>query len=588
MTETTLTSDEARFPGGVFLVRSAGPGDVFTPEDLAAEQRQFAAAAASFAERSVLPVIQQIEEKQAGLMSQLLREAGDMGLLGVDVPEQYGGLALDKVTSTLIAEEIAVSGSFYVAFSAHAGIGTLPLVWYGTEAQKKKYLPKLATGELIAAYALSEASSGSDATNIRANAVLSPDGSHYLLNGEKMWISNAGIADLFTIFVKVDGKQFSAFLVDRSSPGLSIGPEEHKMGIRGSSTCPVILNDCKVPVENLLGQIGKGHQIAFNVLNAGRFKLGAVSVGAAKSVFRGAVRYGKERTAFGKHITDFGLIQEKLSDSAARIFAGEALLYRVVGSIDKALEEVNADDADAVRLAQQRIEEHVVECSIVKVWCSEMQERVTDHALQIYGGYGFTEEYPVARMYRDSRVNKIFEGTNEVNRLLITRWTLKKAAGEHSELAAAIAKTTGTPRESVPTLTGAFAEATALVANTRELILYCFNAAQQKYGQGIADEQEVAGALADLIIENYVLESALLRAVKRGDPLMADLVQYYTAGIRQQIVCAAERILAAAASGDMAKHTEVLGRLTQHAPVDSIAIGKRIAKAMIEAGKYDL
>ena len=324
-------------------------------------------------------------------------------------------------------------------------------------------------------------------------------------------------------------------------------------------------------------------------MNAGRFKLGAVSVGAAKTVFRTALRYGRERSAFGKQITEFGLIQEKLSDCAARIFAAEALLYRVVGSIDRALKDVHESGDDASRQAQQRIEEHVVECSIVKVWCSKMQERVTDHALQIYGGYGFTEEYPVARFYRDSRVNKIFEGTNEINRLLITRWTLRKAAAEDSEIASAISKTAGDPPDSVTAIAGPLGGIKTFVANAKRLALYCLRLAQKRYGQAVADEQEVAGALADLITEAYVLESALLRAEKSGEALMADLVQYYAAGIRQQLAYSAERILmAASSSAYMSEHLDVLRRLTQLTPIDSIAASRRIAVAMIEAGQYEV
>src|SRR5580700_1948300 len=368
-------------PGGNFLIANATPEDIFTPEDFSDEQQEIARTTAEFAEKSILPRANEIEAKNFAVTRELLLEAGGLGLMAVDIPEQYGGLALDKVTAALISDRIAVSASFSVSFSAHTGIGTLPVVWYGTPAQKEKYLPKLASGEWIAAYALSESSSGSDAMNIRAQAKLSADGTQYILNGEKMWISNAGFADLFIIFAKIvtDGNQatqFSAFLVERGTPGLTIGAEEHKLGIRGSSTCPLVLSDCAIPVDNLLGEAGKGHHIAFNILNVGRYKLGAATLGGARNTLRNAVRYGKQRLAFGKPITSFGLIQEKIAATAAGIFAGEALVYRVVGAIDAALSTLPQDASSAE--TQKRIEDYAVECSIVKVWCSEMLDRAVD------------------------------------------------------------------------------------------------------------------------------------------------------------------------------------------------------------------
>jgi alkylation response protein AidB-like acyl-CoA dehydrogenase len=589
MNEILSKASQNRIPGGGFLLHDPAPSEIFTLEDMTDEHRQTAAMASSFAERSIIPVFKRIEDKEPGLVAGLIREAGELGLLGADVPEEFGGVGLDKVTSAIIADRISVSGSFYVAFSAHVGIGTLPLLWYGTADQKEQYLSKLASGEMIAAYALSEASSGSDAINIRTRATLSEDGSHYLLNGEKMWISNAGIADLFTVFAKVDGKHFSAFLVEAGFPGLSIGPEEHKMGIRGSSTCSVILSDCKVPAKNLLGEVGKGHQIAFNILNVGRYKLGATCLGAARTAFRNALRYGKQRSAFGKVITDFGLIQEKLSACAADIYAGEALVYRVVGSIDAALREVDESAQDVTKQIQKRIEEHVIECSIVKVWCSEMLERVVDHALQIYGGYGFTEDYPAARSYCDSRVNKIFEGTNEINRLLITGWTLKRASHGESGLFSEGIRAMKNTRQAFPNTSVKLGAERAFLANAKELTLYCLGVAYQEYSQNLHEEQEIAGALSDLMTEVYVLESALLRAEKASSQLSADLVGYYVAGTRQKVIATAERVLAAASDPrNMEIHAETVGRLTRGLPANSIAISRRIAKALIEAGQYQV
>lgn len=594
MAATTLPKT---IPGGHFLLVNATPEDVFTPEDFSDEQREIARTTAEFAEKSVLPRVAEIEAKNFSVTRELLLDAGGLGLMAVDVPEAYGGLALDKVTSALVADRIAVSASFSVSFSAHTGIGTLPVIWYGTPTQKEKYLPKLATGEWIAAYALSEASSGSDAMNVRTVARLSADGKQYVLNGEKMWISNAGFADLFIVFAKIvaenggDG-QFSAFLVERETPGLTIGAEEHKLGIRGSSTCPLVLSDCAVPLENLLGEAGKGHHIAFNILNVGRYKLGAATLGGARHTLRNAVKYGKQRMAFGKPITSFGLIQEKIAEMAAGIFAGEALVYRVVGAIDAALATLAADASPAE--VQKRIEEYAVECSIVKVWCSEMLDRAVDHAVQIYGGYGYVEEYPAERGYRDSRINRIFEGTNEINRLIITGFLLKRAMQGRLPLLPAIAKVmdevmAGPGARVEPT--GAMAAERALLASAKKLALFCSGAASQKYPTTLQDQQEIMGALADILIEVLTMESAILRAEKFAgrSATAVQLAQLCATRSFRIIQDAAERVLGAVAEGDMLRtQMAIYRRLAKHEPVNTVAIGRAVAEEVIAAERYPL
>ncbi len=588
-----------RVKGGSFLTEERDPQDVFTPEDLSEEHRQIAKTAIDFTQNEVMPAAAEIESKNFAVTRGLLRKAGELGLMSVDIPEAYGGLEMDKVTSALIAESISKLASFSVAFSAHVGIGTLPIVWYGTEEQKRKYLPKLGTGEWIGAYALSESSSASDAMNCRTRAVLSPDGKHYILNGEKMWITNSGFADLFTVFAKVDGEKFSAFLIERNTTGFSIGAEEHKLGIRGSSTCPLILADCQVPVENLLGEIGKGHHIAFNILNIGRFKLGAACVGGARNGLQDAIGYAKERKAFGKAIAEFGLIQEKLAESAAGIYAGESMVYRTIGMIDAALADVDTGAQGASREIQKRIEEYAVECSILKVWASEMLDMVVDHVLQIYAGYGYVEEYPAERAYRDSRINRIFEGTNEINRLIITGFLMKRAMAGSLPLLPAIKKLMDEVMAGPSTVEereGPLSAEYQLLANAKKLALFAAGAASQKYMMGLADQQEVMGALADCIMEVFALESCILRAEKlitvkgeRPAKQAIALTRYYAAKASQTVELSSRKVIAAVAEGDMLRtQMAILRRLSKHEPADTIGLGREIAKHVLAAGKYAL
>ena len=592
--------------GGSFLLQEADPAAIFTPEDFTEEQRQIADTTAEFAAKEILPAAAEIEAKNLDVSCLLLRKAGALGLMAVDVPEAYGGLAMDKVTSAIIADRMSVLASFSVAFSAHVGIGTLPLVWYGTEAQKQKYLPKLASGEWLSSYALSEATSGSDAMNMRARAVR--DGDHYVLNGEKMWITNAGFADLFTIFAKIvdpadpdpSKTKMSAFLVERTAPGLSIGPEEHKLGIRGASTCPVILNDCRVPVENLLGEAGKGHHIAFNILNIGRFKLGAACVGGARHSLADAIGYAKERRAFGKSIAEFGLIQQKISDSATRIYVGESMAYRTIGAIDAALAAIPDEQVHDSREIQKRIEEYAVECSILKVWGSEMLDTIVDHTLQIYAGYGYVEEYPAERAYRDSRINRIFEGTNEINRLIITGFLMKRAMSGQLPLLAAI-KSLMDELMSPPSFSESedsddtLVREAQMLANAKKLALFAAGSASQKYMNDLAEQQEIMGALADMICEVYAFDSALVRARKLAGSrspqakLAAQMTQLYSASAFHTIESAARQVIAAVAEGDMLRtQLAIYRRLVKHEPADTFVLSRSIAKAVIDQGRYPI
>jgi alkylation response protein AidB-like acyl-CoA dehydrogenase len=583
-----------RVTGGSFLIEDLTPEDIFTLEDLSPEQKQIADVASKFADEKIFPQVHEIEAKNWDVSRKLMHDLGDLGLLGIDVPEQYGGLDMDKITSTLVSQNLSASGSFSVTFSAHVTIGTLPLVWYGTSEQKERYLPRLASGEWIAAYALSESAAGSDAMNLRTRATLTPDGKHYVLNGEKMWISNAGIANLFTIFAKIDGEKFSAFLVEAGTPGLTVGAEEHKLGIRGSSTCALVLADCKVPVENLLGQAGKGHHIAFNILNVGRYKLASSAVGGAKVSLRDGIRYARERVAFGKPITSFGLVQEKIAEGAAGIYVTESVLYRVVGAIDAALADLDKGSATFPAEVQKRIEEFAVECSILKFFGSEMVERVVDNTLQMHGGYGYVEEYPAERAYRDSRINRIFEGTNEINRLITTGWMIKRAIQGTLPLLPAIKKVMDEvmagPAAKV-SYDGPLAEERGLLASAKKISLFCSGAASQKFGNDLGEQQEVMGALADILSEVLALESSILRTEKMNKPssMAVKLTKYYAAHSFRVIEGSAERVLAAVAEGDMLRtQMTIFRRLSKHEPVNTIALGREISTAMVEAGRFRL
>jgi alkylation response protein AidB-like acyl-CoA dehydrogenase len=603
-TMTASIADTKRIAGGSFLITDPAAADCFFPEDFTEEQKQIAETTANFAINEIMPASDQIEAKDFTVTKRLLKEAAELGLTAIDIPEEYGGLEMDKVTSAIVAENISKQASFSVSFSAHTGIGTLPLVWYGTPEQKKKYLPKIASGEIISAYALSESTSGSDAVNAKTRAVLSADGKTYTLNGEKMWISNAGFADLFTVFAKCaipDGpdagkEKLTAFLIERGTPGFTQGKEEHKLGIRGSSTCPLILTDCVIPAGNLLGEVGKGHHIAFNILNVGRYKLGNAAIGGGRMALNNGIRYAVDRKAFGKSISEFGLIQEKIANCATGIFVGGAVCYRTVGLIDQALAGVDKNDTKEI---QKRIEEYAVECSIVKVWASEMLDMVVDEVLQIFAGYGYVEEYPAERAYRDARINRIFEGTNEINRLIITGWLMKSAMSGKLALMPAIKKlmdeVMSGPSEKIDR-EGPLADEQNLLANAKKLTLFAAGAATQKYMQQIADEQEVMGAIADMIIEVFAMESAILRAEKiaagqgsEASAIPVAMARIYSDKAMSTIELSARKVIAAVAEGDMLRtQLTILRRLSKHDSADTIALRRQVARHVIRAGKYSL
>ena len=580
--------------GGSFLLESPAPQDVFTPADLTDDQKLIGQTAEEFVLKEVLPLAKELENKKPGLMSQLVKKGGELGLMGGGVPEAYGGAGLDKIATTVLTEKLSIYGGFAVTHGAHAGIGTLPIVYFGTEEQKQKYLPKLATGELIGAYCLSEPQAGSDAQNSLTRAELNSEGTHYVLNGQKMWITNGGFADLYIVFAKIDGEKFSAFIVERTYPGCKPGNEEHKMGIHGSSTTPVFLENCKVPKENLLHEVGRGHIVAFNILNAGRFTLGASCVGGAKHVLMTASKYSKERKAFGKQIGDFGLMKEKLAEMAIQIFAVESMVYRSAGNIEAMM---SAATGDKVAHSMKVLEEYAIESSIAKVYGSEMLDFVVDEGVQIFGGYGFHEDYPVCRAYRDSRINRIFEGTNEINRMLIVQMLMKRAMGGQLPLIPAAMKLAdeilaGPSFEDSPD--GVLSEETRVIANAKKMFLQAAGGAVQKFREKLADEQELVAALANVVMEVYAMESCLLRAQKAADAkgeaaskIMIDAARVFIGDAMERVEHDAKRALAAVHEGDMlTTQMAVLKRFGKRTALDTIALRRGIAAAVQTQDRY--
>jgi alkylation response protein AidB-like acyl-CoA dehydrogenase len=591
-TETRTPVLAAR--GGSFLIEERRLEEVFTPEDFSEEQRMIGGAAAEFMEKEMVPRIPEILALKYETTRSLLRQAGELGLLGVEIPEEYGGLGLDKVSGCLVSEKSARDGSFAVSFMGHTGIGTLPIVYFGTEAQKKKYLPRFAAGEWISSYSLSEASSASDAMNAKAKAVLSPDGKSWILSGEKMWLTNAGFADVYITFAKVDGEHFTAFIIEKGSPGVSLGAEEKKTGIKGSSTRPLILADAVIPRENLLGEIGKGHKIAFNTLNIGRFKLGAGCMGGAKGALRAAVGYGRGRTAFGHPITDFGLVKHKLGEMAILIYVAEAMVYRTAGMIDRNLAGVT-QAAEAI----PRIEEYDVECSMIKVWCSEMLDYAVDETVQVFGGAGYVEDYPAERYWRDARVNRIFEGTNEINRLLVPGRLVRRAMkGELPifDKAMALMGEPSSPPAASASEDGFLGAEARMVAGAKKTALMCLGLAAQRFGTELTEQQEVLGHFADIAMETYALESALLRTRKKAAAggeasctLQTAAVRCFAQDALDRIEVSAKRLLAALADGDpLRTYVSALRQFTKRDLANTVAWRRQVAEAAIEHGGYPL
>lgn len=587
---------DQKIKGGSFVIDDIAPDAIVTPEDFTEEQRMMMDTTRDYVEGEVLPNDEAIEKLNYDLTVKLMRKAGELGLLGADIPEEYGGLGLDKVSSTLIGETLTKASAFALSIGAHVGIGTLPIVFFGTPEQKSKYLPDLATGAKIAAYCLTEPSSGSDALGAKTTAKLSEDGSHYVLNGSKIFITNAGFADIFIVYAKVDGKDFTAFIVEKGMEGFTIGPEEKKMGIKGSSTCPLFFEDVKVPVENVLGEIGRGHVIAFNILNIGRFKLGAGCLGASKEAIELSVKYASERKQFGKALTSFPLIGQKLADMNIATYVTESMVYRTSGLVDSALKDIDYKQPDSGQLMAKAIAEYALECSINKVFASEALDFVADEGVQIHGGYGFTQEYKIERIYRDSRINRIFEGTNEINRLLIPGMLLKKAAKGELPL---MQKAQALQAElmsivTMPDSGEALALEGHLVSMSKKVFLMVGGLAAQKYGTSLEQHQEILSNLADLMILVYAMESALLRTRKlmaKSGEEKAKLAMQMTSVYVHETLADIERIakstLAAMESGDMLRtQLSILKKLTKSSPIDAISIKRDIAARVIQAEKY--
>jgi alkylation response protein AidB-like acyl-CoA dehydrogenase len=578
--------------GGSFLFESTTPDEIFTPEDFTDEHRAIARTTDEFWNKEVVPNIDAIQHQEPGLAISILRKSGQLGLTAVILPEKFGGMEMDLTSAMIVAEGVSRDGSYSGWHGAHTGIGTLPLLLFGTEEQKQRYLPKLATAEMVAAYCLSEPQAGSDALAARTRADLSEDGKYYVLNGQKMWITNGGGADLYTIFAKVGGEKFTAFLVERKWPGVQPGAEEKKMGIKGSSTTAVYLDNVKVPVENVLGEVGRGHIIAFNILNLGRLKLGPFAIGGAKEVLRVSLKYAKERKAFGKSIAEFGMIQHKLAEMAIKLFAAESMSYRVVGLIEGDLEGFSWSQPNAGATMLKAVEEYAAECSYIKVFASEMLDYVTDEGVQIHGGYGFHQDYAVERAYRDSRINRIFEGTNEINRLLATGMLLKRAQRGTLPLVSAVMKLQSEILAGPSASSNGGAEEDRMVASGKKIALFALGIAYQKYMNALEDQQEVLANITDIAMNAFAMESVLLRTQKiasrgRASEQARDMCAVFLREALETMESAARTVLAASSEGDALRtNLAVLKRFTKFEPVNAIALRRGIAERLLAADRY--
>ena len=588
----TATIPLTKHKGGAFLIERTLPEEVFTPEDFTDEHRDIARTTEDFWNKEVAPNLEPLQKHEPGLGVSLLRKSGELGLTGVFIPEKFGGMEMDLASMMIVAEGVAKDGSYAAWHGAQTGIGTLPVLLFGTEDQKKRYLPKLATAQMVASYCLTEAQAGSDAMAIRTRADLSPDGKYYTLNGQKMWITNGADADLYTVFAKIDGEKFSCFLVERTFPGVQPGNEEQKMGIKGSSTTAVFLDNVKVPVENLLGEIGRGHIIAFNILNLGRLKLGPFCVGAAKDVLRLSLKYAKERHTFGKPIASYGMIQHKLAEMAIKLYASECMSYRVVGLIQGQLEGFSWDQPDANKTMLKAVEEFATECSYIKLFATEALDYIVDEGVQIHGGNGYSQEYAVEHAYRDSRINRIFEGTNEINRMLATGMLLKRAMRGQLPLVAAVQKLLGEVLSGPTMSTSEGTEEDRLIENAKKIALFTTGIAYQKYLAALEEQQEILGALTDIGMNVFAMESVLLRTrklaeVKKSGEVARDMCTVFLHEAMELIESTARSVLATASEGDALRmNLSILKRFTKFDPVNAIALRRKIAERLLQADRY--
>jgi alkylation response protein AidB-like acyl-CoA dehydrogenase len=593
--QTTATASTLK--GGEWLIKPGNSNDIFSPEDFSEEQLMIRDMCIQFLQTEVLPVMDRIDKAEPGLMPALMEKAGEQGLLSASVPEEYGGMGKDFVTSTLVSEALGGGYSFSVAMSAHAGIGTLPILYFGTEEQKKKYIPKLATGEWKGSYGLTEPGSGSDALGAKTTATLSEDGKYYLLNGQKCWITNGGFADIFTVFAKIDGDKFTAFIVERDMPGFTQGHEEHKMGIKGSSTVQLYFQDCKVPVENVLGEIGRGHIIAFNILNIGRLKLDAAAIGGSKMALTESIEYAKTREQFKLPIAKFGAIKYKLAEMAIRIYADESALYRTAKWIDEKEHELLAEGKPFNEALLGAAEEFAIECAILKVHGSEVLDYVVDEGVQIHGGNGFSDEYPISRAYRDSRINRIFEGTNEINRLLSVDMILKRAMKGQLDL---MGPAMNVQKElmSIPEFgdgeAGAFSTELKTIANMKKSILMVAGAAVQKLMTTLSKEQEIIMNIANMMIETFVSESMLLRVMKsvertgeEANKIQLAMLHVYVNDAVDILGKNGKEAINSFATGDEQRMMLLgLKRFTKTSPFNAKDARRLVAAKLIEDGKY--